>query len=197
MGNKRKSAPGIKMLKSLVLLSVCVTGMYGKYIMPGLGNSRRVRPLPTRPPPPACDSCCPAPPPVDEDKIVLMTRKGRNGQVDFQTSNWTRKRVWLLADFCMEREEFLCGGNNAVDSSEEESEEDCFRRCYNTPSCVAWTFGSSSPPHNCWLKTTADCRVPAPWTDWTWGHYVFVGSKTYTIENANFFSPCTDFAQTW
>merc|ERR1711936_1066542 len=140
MGNKRKSAPGIKMLKLLVLLSVCVTGMYGKWAL-------RVGPAA---PPPACDSCCPAPPPVDEDKIALMTRKGRNGQVDIGTSNWTRKRVWLLADFCMEREEF-------------------FRRCYNTPTCVAWTFGSSSPPDNCWLKTTADCRVAAPWTDWTWG----------------------------
>merc|ERR1711970_32617 len=160
--NKRKSATGIKMLKSLVLLSVCVTGMYGKYIMPGLGNSGRVRPAA---PPPACDSCCPAPPPVDEDKID--SRRRRN--VDIGTSNWTRKRVWMLVDFCMEREEFLCGGNNAVGSSEEESEEDCFRRCYNTPSCVAWTFGTSSPPDNCWLKTTADCKVAAPWTDWTWG----------------------------
>merc|ERR1711936_1483222 len=99
---------GIKMLKSLVLLSVCVTGMYGKYIMPGLGNSGQVRPLP---PPPACDSCCPAPPPVDEDKIA-DSRRRRN--VDIGTSNWTRKRVWMLVDFCMEREEFLCGGNNAV-----------------------------------------------------------------------------------
>merc|ERR1711936_460971 len=134
---KRKSETGIKMLKSLVLLSVCVTGMYGKYIMPGLGNSGQVRPLP---PPPACDSCCPAPPPVDEDKIA-DSRRRRN--VDIGTSNWTRKRVWML--------------------------EDCFRRCYNSPTCVAWTFGSSSPPVNCWLKTTADCKVAAPWTDWTWG----------------------------
>ena len=63
------------MLKLLLLLCVCVTDMYGEYVMPGLGNSGRVRPLPTRPPtttapPPACDSCCPEPPPVDEDKIA-------------------------------------------------------------------------------------------------------------------------------
>jgi len=72
--------------------------------------------------------------------------------------------------FCMEKlEEFLCRGNNADGSSEEESKEACSRRCYNTPTCVAWTFGSLSPPHNCWLKTSSDCRRSVPGTDWTWG----------------------------
>merc|ERR1719489_272955 len=76
----------------------------------------------------------------------------------------------IITGFCKEKlEEFLCGDNNADDSSEEESKEACSRRCYNTPTCVAWTFGSLSPPRNCWLKTTSDCRVAAPGTDWTWG----------------------------
>ena len=62
------------MLRSLVLLFVCGTGVLGDYFMSG-SFSGRVKPNPTYPPttvapPPACDSCCPTPPPVDEDKVA-------------------------------------------------------------------------------------------------------------------------------
>merc|ERR1711909_168419 len=85
------------------------TDMYGEYVMPGLGNSGRVRPLPTRPPtttapPPACDSCCPEPPPVDEDKIAcaaldkrLMILEDAMRDADCSTENADDETMKLCA----------------------------------------------------------------------------------------------------
>ena len=68
--------------------------------------------------------------------------------------------------------EYLCRGNTTA-ASIEKTAEHCARQCYNTPTCVAWTFGSTRTtddrptPYNCWLKTTAECKGSNP--DWMWG----------------------------
>ena len=73
----------------------------------------------------------------------------------------------------VKRGEYLCRGNTTA-ASIEKTAEHCAKQCYNTPTCMAWTFGSTPTaddrqptPDNCWLKTTAECKGSNP--DWMWG----------------------------
>merc|ERR1711970_792966 len=152
MGNRSKSATKDTMLKSLVFLCVCVVGNYGEYVMPGLGDSGRVRPLPTRPPTtaaptPACDSCCPAPPPVDEDKVAcaaldkrLIVLEDAMRDAECSTENADDETIKLCAQLTFEVTPTCMNATN-IDSDE------CFRRVeqelgkegiMNTCKCEAW-----------------------------------------------------------
>ena len=69
---------------------------------------------------------------------------------------------------CIEKQgEFLCPGNDVAGSLRVSSKEDCAQTCYDTPGCQAWTFGESSPPDTCWLKTSEECTGVK--SGWVWG----------------------------
>merc|ERR1711970_910492 len=114
---KSKSGTGSNMLKLLVLLIVCVTDMYGEYVMPGLGNSGRVRPIPTRPPtttapPPACDSCCPEPPPENADDETMKLC----AQLTFEVTPICMNATNIDSDECFRRVEQELGNEGIMDT---------------------------------------------------------------------------------
>ena len=70
----------------------------------------------------------------------------------------------FLVESCKEYHgQFLCGGNDAATSSNEDNKEACARRCYDVPNCVAWTFKNG---HYCLVKTS-NCTGDGE--DWMWG----------------------------
>ena len=70
----------------------------------------------------------------------------------------------------VKKEEKLCPGNN-VETTKEEKKEVCAQKCYDTPRCMAWQFGTPSPNSGtrCWLKKFTNCTLDVPNTDWVWG----------------------------
>ena len=68
---------------------------------------------------------------------------------------------------CIESEgHTLCDENDAAEPSNEYTKWDCARRCYDTPTCVAWLFKEAATPHTCWLKTSTDCSQPESGSVW-------------------------------
>jgi len=122
---------------------------------------------------------------TDEVLLDFFDIRGGRGGID-GGKEITRNKLKVLANVakaylnrdhfippgfvCMEKkEEYLCRGNNAAGSTKEKSKEACALRCYGTPTCMAWTFGTLAPPDNCWLKTTTTCSSAALNTNWAWG----------------------------
>ena len=60
----------------------------------------------------------------------------------------------------------MCDENDAAEPSNEYTKWDCARRCYDTPTCVAWLFKEAATPHTCWLKTSTDCSQPESGSVW-------------------------------
>ena len=103
-----------------------------------------------------------------------------------ENANHNTKLLCLLVPVCIEKkEEKLCPGSNAADYSKEEYKEDCAERCYETPRCMAWTFGSPKLTSGtmCWLKTQGNCTRSVPGTDWVWGTRGCKDQKNSTIFN--------------
>ena len=48
--------------------------------------------------------------------------------------------MWHVAGCAEHQGEALCGGSDASFSTKEATKEQCATRCYNSDTCVAWTF---------------------------------------------------------